>query len=127
VNLRLRQETGNGTVLALLLIAVGLLASGAILVFVAATQAATRAGTAADLAALAAADTARGLREGDPCAVAQGLAERNGASVRSCVVENPGSTVRITVAVPARFSFAQLAIYEASASARAGPPPLGQR
>lgn len=39
---------------------------------------------AADLAALAAADAARGLATGDPCESAKEVAERNGATLRDC-------------------------------------------
>lgn len=115
---------GSGSVLGLLLVAVALLAAGCVLLFLAAGQATTRAGTAADLAALAAADTARGLRAGSPCDVAQALTETNGAMLTECRVEGAGDTVRLSVAVEVGFSFAGLRLYRATATARAGPPAL---
>ncbi|MCW4464012.1 hypothetical protein OK351_00585 [Glutamicibacter sp. MNS18] len=121
---RWRREEGNGTVTGLLLVAVALLAAGCVLLFLAAGQAATRAGTAADLAALAAADTARGLRSGSACAVAAEISQANGAVLRECTVEPTGDTVRLVVGVDVRFSFAGMTLYQAAASARAGPPQL---
>lgn len=121
---RWRAEPGNGTVLGLLLVAVSLLAAGCILLLLAASHAAIRAGSAADLAALAAADAARGLRAGDPCTVAAELSTANGARLRDCRVEGSGDTVRLRVSVEVGFGFAGLRLHEASASARAGPPAL---
>lgn len=75
------------------------------------------ASSAADLAALAAADALRGLDPGgaEPCALAEITAERNGARLLSCY---PGeqSTVTVTVAVE------QAVGGDAEATATAGPP-----
>ena len=116
-------ERGSGTVLGLALLLVGILACGAIALILSAGHAATRAGTAADLAALAAADTARGLREGEPCAVAVQIAGSNGAGVEHCALQG-GQVVQVSVSLPVGFTFAGLNVYQARATARAGPPPL---
>lgn len=121
---RWQRSEGNGTVMGLLLVSVAVLAAGCVLLFLAASHAALQAGTAADLAALAAADAARGLRQGNPCAVAEELSQANGASLEECEVEGPGDTVRLQVSVEVRFAFAGMALYTAQASARAGPPDL---
>lgn len=118
------RSEGNGTVMGLLLVVLTLLALGCVLLFVAASGAATQAGTAADLAALAAADTARGLRPGTPCTVAEALSRANGAVLEECHIETPGDTVRITVSVPVNFAFSGISLYHASAASRAGPPDL---
>lgn len=112
-----RGERGSGTLLAAgLALTVLTLMSGALL-FAQAAVFAGRAASAADLAALAAADALRGLTEGDPCTVALEVASRHGATVVSCV-EGAGQTVEVrtelverSVAGPAR------------GHARAGPPP----
>lgn len=121
---RFKSSQGNGTVLGILLVIVALLAAGCVLLFVAASHAATQAGTAADLAALAAADTARGIRHGAPCAVAEMLSRANGAVLEECAIEPTGDTVRVKVSVPVSFGFAGIQLYPATAVARAGPPHL---
>ena len=87
------QDRGSGTVhvltlamvLGVLLLAVLLLAQAGI--------AAHRAGKAADLAALAAADTARGLVAGDPCGAAERVARDNGARLERCALVEPERVV----------------------------------
>lgn len=80
-----------------------------------------RAGKAADLAALAAADTARGLVAGDPCGTAERVARDNGARLERCALVEPERVVvdvRTTVALDgplARFGTAR-------GVSRAGPP-----
>lgn len=79
------------------------------------------AATAADLAALAAADTARGLRNGEPCAVADEVATANGAELVGCAAhpQRPGTVdVRVAVDVRGVFGF----VGAAEGIARAGPP-----
>lgn len=81
-----------------------------------------RAATAADLAALAAADTARGLNSGDPCTVASEVALANGAELTGCSPHphRPGTVdVRVAVDVRGVFGF----VGSAQGLARAGPPP----
>ncbi|MEG2577592.1 MULTISPECIES: Rv3654c family TadE-like protein [Actinomycetes] len=120
----LRSEQGSGTVMATALVVVALLIAGAVLAWVAATRAAMQAASAADLSALAAADTARGLRPGDPCTVAALLAESNGALLAACTVEPDGQSVRVTTNVPVGFRAMGIELYLAEAQARAGAPPL---
>lgn len=86
---------------------------------------ASRAATTADLAALAAADAARGLLPGDPCAVAVETAAAHGATLLSCSRDGPGGTV-VEVHTSARVDPAVhwLALVpDATGRARAGPPP----
>jgi len=81
-----------------------------------------RAGTAANLAALAGADALRGLSSGDACAVAAAVAARNHAEVALCTPEPEDGIVTVTVQAAA-----PLLPWPASAEARAGPPPGGIR
>ena len=137
-------DRGAGTVAALGICLELLGFSVAALVMVQASVAAVRAATAADLAALAGADTLRGLQPpgispgadastrgssglgarpgaasttGDACAAAGEVAARNNAALRECTAD-PGTgtvTVETEVRVPA-FPV------PAAARARAGPP-----
>ncbi|MCH6469062.1 hypothetical protein L0M17_03510 [Sinomonas sp. 5-5] len=77
-----------------------------------------RAGRAADLAALAAADTERGLTSGATCATAEEVARRNAARLVSCEVEVPGAVVRVVVRGEDVVAGSQ-----AEGRARAGRPP----
>ena len=110
-------ELGSGTVLAvglgLLLI---LLISVAMLLAQAGVHA-QRAAAAADLAALAAADAARGLSPGEPCSVAADTASRHNASLSSCVLEGGG-----IVEVRTRLH-QETVLGAATGHSRAGPPP----
>jgi len=112
-------ERGSGTVLAL---GLGLLLILAILLIALlgqATTLASRAAAAADLAALAAADAARGLRDGVPCAVAAEVATRNGASLDSCELRGPSNDVaEVRTSTSGAFGMAR-----GEGRARAGPPP----
>lgn len=114
-------DRGSGTVLVL---AAGLvlliLLTTAVLLGAAATGAA-RAARAADLAALAGADVARGLAPGDPCTIAEQVASRNDAELISCRVTGEDGTdvvveVRRTVLGPG------VEALEATGISRAGPP-----
>ncbi|MBP3042548.1 flp pilus-assembly TadE/G-like family protein [Arthrobacter jiangjiafuii] len=111
-------EDGSGTVLVLGAGLVVLILSGAVLLMLQAGVAANRAATAADLSALAAADTLRGLRPGDPCTVAAEVAARNGAELAGCTAEPGDQSVQVAteMAVP-------LLPFPATGQARAGPPP----
>ncbi|MDO4898353.1 MAG: hypothetical protein Q3965_03495 [Rothia sp. (in: high G+C Gram-positive bacteria)] len=122
--LRAGAERGSNTVtsmgLACLLLLLGVTVAGLIGV----VTANHRAATAADLAALAAADTARGLRSGDACAVAGQVAAENQAQLTGCAphTSTPGVVdVRLEVAITGPFSF----LGSAEGLARAGPPGLG--
>lgn len=80
-----------------------------------------RAGNAADLAALAAADTARGLVPGDPCQIARDVASVNGADLLECTVIEPElTTVEVTVGVDLPGVLSPLG--QAENVSRAGPP-----
>lgn len=70
--------------------------------------------SAADAAALAAADTVVGLHPGFPCEVASTVASANGVAVTSCEVDG------LIVTVGVERSILGLAL---SARATAGPPP----
>ena len=112
-------EQGSGTVLAAGLALVMAFLLAGIVLLVQAQVAGSRAATAADLAALAGADAARGLAAGDPCQVAADIVTRHNAQLASCTVEgHPGTIVevRTTIAVPGL-------PWPAQGRARAGPPP----
>jgi secretion/DNA translocation related TadE-like protein len=72
-----------------------------------------RAGIAADAAALAAADVAVGLIDGEPCSRAELVARANGAALADCAIAGPVAWV--TAVVP-------YAGWQAEVRARAGPP-----
>lgn len=110
-------ERGAGTVLALGLGMLVILAAVLIMLLAQSGAMAFRAAAAADLAALAAADAARGITPGEPCAVAAEVARRNGARVLSCS-EGTGSTVQVRTELEIRTP-----VGGATGLARAGPPP----
>lgn len=114
-------DRGSGTVHALTLTMVLGVLLLTVLLLAQAGIATHRAGKAADLAALAAADTARGLVPGDPCRTAERVARDNGARLEQCELVEPERVVvdvRTTVALDgplARFG-------DARGVSRAGPP-----
>jgi secretion/DNA translocation related TadE-like protein len=110
-----KQERGSATLFAVAMIGVLVLVGAALGVVGAMVHAHRAAQSAADLAALAAAQ-ARG-RGGDPCAAAAGVAAANAARVERCVVE--GSDVRLQVTVAGPHWLGQR--HDLSAQARAGP------
>jgi len=111
--LRLRDERGAGTVLALALImavvTVGMSGAG----LAAALTTRQRVIGAADLAALAAADAASGAIGGVPCEVATAVAAANRTHLTACEAES------LVVSVTVIGSFAGIPV---EASSRAGPP-----
>ena len=113
----LRGEQGAGTVLALGLGLLVVLAAVLVALLAQSAAMASRAAAAADMAALAAADAARGIAPGDPCAVAVDVAHRNGARVLSCA-EGAGYTVQVRTELAVRTPMGA-----ATGLARAGPPP----
>ncbi|WP_159617856.1 Rv3654c family TadE-like protein [Arthrobacter zhaoguopingii] len=120
---RPRAERGSGTVLVAGLAAVLILLLAALVLLVQGAVGGARAAAAADLAALAGADAARGLRNGDPCDVARGTARRHRAELVDCLRSGPGGvivTVRTSVPVPG-------ILPPATGAARAGPPPQRAR
>lgn len=110
-------ELGSGTVLAagLGLLVITLLAAA--LLLAQAGVHAQRAAAAADLAALAAADVARGLKPGDACTVAAETALQNNASLTSCLLVGGG-----IVEVRTRL-LQESYLGSATGRSRAGPPP----
>ncbi|WP_197061823.1 Rv3654c family TadE-like protein [Sinomonas humi] len=111
-------DRGAGTILALALALVAILGCSAAVLLSQTVIAAERAGRAADLAALAAADAERGLAPGETCAVAQEVARLNAARVVSCDVELPGAVVRVVVR-----GEEVMATGHVEGRARAGQPP----
>ena len=71
---------------------------------------------AADAAALAGADVARGISPGIPCVIATSVAASNGAFLDECQVDGVIVTVRVSAAVLA---------FSVTAAATAGPPFAG--
>lgn len=114
---RRHRDRGSGTVLALALGLVLLMAAVLIALLAQAAAMASRAAAAADLAALAAADAARGITAGGPCAVAGEVARRHQARLLSCS-EGSGDTVQVRTQLDAGTVFGA-----ATGLARAGPPP----
>lgn len=110
------RESGAGTVLAAGLALAMLLLLAVLVGLGQAVTAAAKAGKAADLAALAAADAFRGITPGDACKIAAEVASRNGAQLRSCA---PSGDDSVQLAVTVRSTLP----WPAVAEARAGPPP----
>jgi secretion/DNA translocation related TadE-like protein len=113
----LPSERGAGTVLALGLGLVLITALALLLLLAQSAVAASRAAAAADLAALAAADAARGITSGEPCAVAREVALKNNAAMVACS-EGPDATVQVRTELSAGPFLGA-----ATGLARAGPPP----
>ncbi|HEV7956959.1 MAG: hypothetical protein JWL94_2049 [Microbacteriaceae bacterium] len=109
-------DRGAGSILALALVAVILAVLSMLLPLVIVLDAKQRASGAADSAALAAADTAVGIRGGFPCPVAESVAAANEATVTECQVD--GLVVTVRVSVPA-------AGFLIPSAATAGPPDSG--
>lgn len=110
-------ERGSGTILAAGLGLVLLAAMAVTLLLAQSTVLASRAATAADLAALAGADALRGITTGEPCALAAEVAARHAALLLSCA-EGPGQTLEVRTELGERS-----VLGPATGRARAGPPP----
>ncbi|MET3369020.1 UNVERIFIED_CONTAM: secretion/DNA translocation related TadE-like protein [Jeotgalibacillus campisalis] len=117
VFVKAQRERGAGTVLTLGLGAVVITMLLGLLFLAQAGVMASRAASAADLAALAAADTARGLASGEPCAVAADVAAKHDAKLTSCTVAG-GNVVEVGTELARPFRWGV-----ATGRARAGPPP----
>jgi secretion/DNA translocation related TadE-like protein len=111
------KERGSATVWVLALAGVLAVVGAAAVLVAAAVTARHRAGSAADLAALAAAGRAV-IGDPDACAVAAQVARGNGARLATCTV-GQGAVVAVTVSVPVRLG--PLGRYDATGRARAGP------
>jgi secretion/DNA translocation related TadE-like protein len=114
-----RSERGSATLFAVAVIGVLVLVGAALGVAGAMVHAHRVAQSAADLAALAGAQS--GARGGDACSAASTIAEANGATIDSCVVD--GFDVRLQVTVAGPHWLGQH--HDLSAQARAGPDPTG--
>lgn len=113
------REGGAGTTLMAGIAMTALLLLSVVVLFAQASVAASRAATAADLSALAAADAARGLRDGSPCVVAAEVALHHDARLTGCSIEGEsGHIVKVHTEVDSI-----PALPSASGRARAGPPP----
>ncbi|MDY6051231.1 MAG: Rv3654c family TadE-like protein [Rothia sp. (in: high G+C Gram-positive bacteria)] len=114
-------ERGSSTVAAIGIICVLLVLGVTCAGLIGVSTANHRAAGAADLAALAAADAARGLTPGEPCAVAEHVAQANGAQLGGCG-QPAGSSgivdVRTFVDISGPFAF----LGQAEGLSRAGPP-----
>ncbi|MBA8815537.1 secretion/DNA translocation related TadE-like protein [Microbacterium halimionae] len=97
-----------GIVAGAAVLSVGLVTAGS------AAVAGQRLASAADSAALAAADTASGAEIGVPCDRAAEVAATFGAAVSSCALDGLIATVSVT---------GTFLRWQTSATARAGPPP----
>lgn len=106
-----------GSVLAVGVLACAAASAIALASVVGAAVTGQRVAAAADAAALAAADAASGAASGVPCERADELAAAVGATLVRC--EPDGLIVTVTVTMP-------FGPFDASASARAGPPPSSQ-
>jgi len=106
-------DRGSGSVLALAAACAIVAIAGGGMVVVGAGAAQVRAAVAADLAALSGADVASGRAPGVPCDEARGIALANGAALATCHQE--GTVITVTATTP-------YLGFEATASARAGPP-----
>lgn len=118
-------EVGAGTVLTCGFAVLLLSLIAAVVLLAQAGATASRAATAADMAALAAADSSRGLLPGDPCTVAAETAAAHGATLLSCSRDGPGGTVvEVLISVRVDPAVHWFALFpEATGRARAGPPP----
>nr|WP_269997157.1 Rv3654c family TadE-like protein [Arthrobacter sp. B2a2-09] len=110
-------EHGSGTILAVALGLVVMICMAAAFTLAQAMAMAHRAASAADLAALAGADAARGLTTGNPCVVASETAARHGALLSACTVGG-GGIVEIRTELVRGAAFGT-----ATGRSRAGPPP----
>lgn len=110
-----RSERGSATLFAVAVVGLLVLVGAALGVVGAMVHAHRVAQSAADLAALAGAQSR--ARGGDACSAAATVAEANGATVDSCVVD--GLDVRLQVTVAGPHWLGQR--HDLSAQARAGP------
>lgn len=110
-------DRGAGTVLAAGLALAMLMLLTLMLGLATAAVAAGKAATAADLAAVAAADALRGLSEGSACHVAAEVAAANSATLVACTELAGSNSVQLKVAIRTTLP------WPAYGQARAGPPP----
>lgn len=125
-----RCEQGSGSVLALAICAVMIVLAAVTYLVISATLASAVATRAADLAALAGADAARGLASGYPCDVARSTAERNAVRLERCDIGGEhGTEVTVEVSLDAQYlpdgitTWLEVPGFDIRAVTRAGPPP----
>lgn len=114
-------ERGSGTVVAVSIIAILLTLLTTTLLLAHISIVKERISTAADLAALAASDSARGLMVADPCTLAGQVAQHHEATLDSCELEDDG-IARVAVSGTVKMGGS----FTLRAESRAGPPPHGQ-
>jgi secretion/DNA translocation related TadE-like protein len=107
------RECGTASVLALFVIALAVLVIATIVPLLSVFAVRAHVANAADVAALAAADTVSGLIAGYPCDRATQIAAANTVTVESCVIE--GTDVFVTASTTSLF-------FEIVATSHAGPP-----
>jgi len=112
-----RSDRGSATIWVLALSGVLAVLAAAVVLVGAAAVARHRAGTAADLAALAAAGRAV-LGQPGGCELAAEVARANAARLVSCSIDE-SAVAEVRVAVPVQLG--KLGVHTASARARAGP------
>lgn len=107
-------DEGASTAMMLTVFAALMLLIAAALTLIQVHVAASRAAVAADLAALSAADAARGLMVGEPCALAESTIRAHGASMTTCQLEDQGVVhIEVRLGVPIGL--------DVTAASRAGP------
>lgn len=112
-------DRGSGTLWVASMVVILSVASVTVVLLGVAQTARHRANSAADLAALAAAQVLMD-ETGTPCEVASGNATANGARLTSCAVD--GEIVTVSVGVDVRLG--RFGLGAATATARAGPADL---
>ena len=112
----MREETGSGSVLGLSIVGAVIALLLLLLPLAGAIELALRVSSAADAAALAAADVESGAIAGIPCHEAARVAEAVGAELERCEVDGTAATVRVGSGIPG---------FAAKAEATAGPPRAG--
>ena len=121
-------DHGAGTVLSVGLVLMLCLMLAVVVTVMQAGLASARAGKAADLAALAGADAARGLLAGEPCTLAADVARKQEAELLACRRSGPGGVVvdvRTRTRLPDLLGWLDGQWTHAEGLARAGPPPGG--
>lgn len=113
-------DAGSATVWLLALAMLGTAVFGGTIAVGSVVAARHRAESAADLAALAAADRLL-LDQDGGCARAAGIAAAQGAGLVSCAVDRPADAVEVVAEVGVRGLPARLRVGPARARARAGP------
>ncbi|WP_041450774.1 Rv3654c family TadE-like protein [Hoyosella subflava] len=118
----MRDEEGVATVLGAVLMLIVVLAAVAVVHYALIVGARHRAQSAADVSAVAAAESLAWLH-GEPCEVAREVAKLNRSEIRGCAVAGSDVVVRVSVGLPVVLP----GYRDVSASARAGPAKVRAR